>query len=173
MFALPGVFLGLLLISVGLMVQLQPATKPPQLFDHNTNLQLLMDLSTNFSDSDITCDECSAFYMVRYCHVGCCPWVVTPITWIIMRVHFTLNMRGPSYLGLTGSISWLLMPWLLMSPEHQQPWYWLYRIYGSFSYLRNNLRTCVISMWRNDTKCKCMFMFPLKNLARKGLIVNS
>ena len=25
-------------------------------------------------------------------------------------------------------------------------------------------------MWRNDTKCKYMFMFPLKNLARKGLI---
>ena len=26
-------------------------------------------------------------------------------------------------------------------------------------------------MWRNDTKCKYMFMFPLKNLARKGLIL--
>ena len=24
-------------------------------------------------------------------------------------------------------------------------------------------------MWRNDMKCKYMFMFPLKNLARKGL----
>ena len=24
-------------------------------------------------------------------------------------------------------------------------------------------------MWRNETKCKYMFMFPLKNLARKGL----
>ena len=24
-------------------------------------------------------------------------------------------------------------------------------------------------MWRNDTKCKHMFMFPLKNLAYKGL----
>ena len=24
-------------------------------------------------------------------------------------------------------------------------------------------------MWRNDTKCKCMFIFPLKNLACKGL----
>ena len=24
-------------------------------------------------------------------------------------------------------------------------------------------------MWRNDTKCKYMFMFPLRNLARKGL----
>ena len=30
--------------------------------------------------------------------------------------------------------------------------------------------TCVISMWRNDTKCEYMFMFPLKNLARKGLM---
>ena len=24
-------------------------------------------------------------------------------------------------------------------------------------------------MWSNDIKCKCMFMFPLKHLARKGL----
>ena len=31
-----------------------------------------------------------------------------------------------SYLCLTRSISWLLMPWLLSSPGHQQPWYWLY-----------------------------------------------
>ena len=30
--------------------------------------------------------------------------------------------------------------------------------------------TCVVWMWRNDIKCKYMFMFPLKNLARKGLI---
>ena len=37
-------------------------------------------------------------------------------------------LRGPSYLGLTRSISWLLMPWLLTSPGHQQPWHWLYRI---------------------------------------------
>ena len=33
----------------------------------------------------------------------------------------TLNVRGPSYLSLTRSISWLLMPWLLTSPGHQQP----------------------------------------------------
>ena len=31
--------------------------------------------------------------------------------------------------------------------------------------------TCVKSMWRNDIKCKYMFMFPLKNLARKGLMI--
>ena len=29
--------------------------------------------------------------------------------------------------------------------------------------------TCVISMWRNDIKCKYMFMFPQKKLARRGL----
>ena len=82
----------------------------------------------------------------------------------------TLNVRGPSYLGLTRSISWLLMPWLFTSPGHQQPWYWLYRICRSFSYLRKCLNTCVKSMWRNDIKCKYMFMFPQKNLACKELI---
>ena len=53
-----------------------------------------------------------------------------------------LNVRGPSYLGLTRSISWLLMPWLLASPGHQQPWYGLCRIGRSLFYLRkgfNNL----------------------------------
>ena len=82
-------------------------------------------------------------------------------------------MRGPSYFRLTRSVSWLLMPWLLMSPEHQQPWYWLCRIGRFFSCLvwGRISTTCVISMWRNDTKCKYMFMFPLKNLSRKGLIM--
>ena len=49
-------------------------------------------------------------------------------------------MRGLSYLGLTRSISWLLVPWLLTSPGHQQPWYWLYRIYISFSYLKKDFK---------------------------------
>ena len=74
----------------------------------------------------------------------------------------TLNVRGPSYLGLTRSISWLLMPWLLTLLGHQQPWYCLI--------WRRTSTTWVVSMWRHDTKCKYMFMFPLKNLARKGLI---
>ena len=52
----------------------------------------------------------------------------------------TLNMRGPSYLGLTRSISWLLMPWLLTSPGHQQPWYWLCKICKSWSYLRKDFK---------------------------------
>ena len=58
------------------------------------------------------------------------------------------------------------MPWLLASPGHQQPWYWLCRI----SLTRGGISsTYVLLVWRNDIKCKYMFMFPLKNLARKGL----
>ena len=34
------------------------------------------------------------------------------------------------------------------------------------------LSTCVISMWSNEIKCKYMFMFPLRKLARKGLNKN-
>ena len=62
------------------------------------------------------------------------------ITVIDARKWFTLNVRGPSYLGLTRSISWLLMPWLLTSPRHRQPWYLLYRICRSLSYLRKDFR---------------------------------
>ena len=71
-------------------------------------------------------------------------------TWLYMFVfslyeangctYLTLNMWGPSYLGLTRSISWLLMPWLLTSPGHQQPWYWLCRICKSWSYLRKDFK---------------------------------
>ena len=50
----------------------------------------------------------------------------------------TLNVWGPSYLSLTRSISWLLMPWLHSSPWHQQPWYWLSRIGRSLSYLKKD-----------------------------------
>ena len=50
----------------------------------------------------------------------------------------TLNVRGPSYLGLTRSISWLLMPWLLASPGHQQPWNLLCRMGRFMFYLKKN-----------------------------------
>ena len=76
-----------------------------------------------------------------------------------------LNVGGPSYLGLTRPIWWLLMNWLLASPGHQQPWYWLCRM----SYLRMDFNyLCHISV-KEWHKSKYMFLFPLKNLARKGL----
>ena len=85
------------------------------------------------------------------------------------RHCLTLNVRGPSYLGLTRSISWLLMPWLLTSPGHQQPWHWLWKRGRFLSYLKrdlNNLRRINVEKWHK--MYIYMFMFLLKNLARKG-----
>ena len=65
-------------------------------------------------------------------------------------IVLTLNVRGPSYLSLTRSISWQLMPWLLTSPGHQQPWYWLCKINKSLSCLRKNfnyLRRINVEKW--------------------------
>ena len=71
---------------------------------------------------------------------NCCQFCFRVLEFVAKRDHvgciLTLNVREPSYLGLSRSISWLLMPWLLTSPGHQQPWYWLYRICRSFSCLR-------------------------------------
>ena len=60
---------------------------------------------------------------------------IAAITWENVLI---LNVWGPSYLGWTRSILWLLMPWLLASPGHQQPWYWLCNIGKSWSYTRND-----------------------------------
>ena len=73
-----------------------------------------------------------------------------------------LNVRGPSYLGFIRSMSWLLMTWLLTSPGHQQPWYWLYKICMSFSYLRKCFKyMCQISVENDITYaniCLCSIM---------------
>ena len=72
-----------------------------------------------------------------YCHSATLAGLANKMGGTINYI-LTLKVRGPSYLGLTRSISWLLMPWLLMSPGHQQPWYWLCRIGRFLSYLRKH-----------------------------------
>ena len=59
---------------------------------------------------------------------------------VIVQIYLTLSVRGPNYIGLTRSMSRLLMPWLLTSPGYQQPWYWLHRMCRSFSYLRKDYK---------------------------------
>ena len=49
-----------------------------------------------------------------------------------------LDMRELSYLDLNSSVSWLLMPWLLASPGHRHPWYWLCGIGEFLSYKRKD-----------------------------------
>ena len=67
--------------------------------------------------------------------------------------RLTFNVRGQSYLSLIRSVSWLLMPCLLASPGHQQPWYWLCKICKSWSYTRKDFNyvcviTCLCSLWK-------------------------
>ena len=45
-------------------------------------------------------------------------------------------VQGPNHFGSTSFIYWLPMPWLLTSPGHQHPRYWLHGIGKIVSYMR-------------------------------------
>ena len=89
---------------------------------------------------------------------------------ILVADNLTLDVWGPSYLGLTRSISWLLMPRLLASPGHQQPWYWLCKIGKSWSFTRkdfNYLWHVSVEKWH---KMWIHVYVSSQNLACKELI---
>ena len=44
-------------------------------------------------------------------------------------------------------------------------WYWPCRIGRPWPWFQ----LTVVSIWRNNIKCRCIFLFPLKKIARKGL----
>ena len=63
------------------------------------------------------------------------------------------------------------MPWLLASPGHKHPCYWLCRMSKFLSNLRkdfNNLCHVNMEEWQKNVN---IFLFPMKNLACKGLIL--
>ena len=47
------------------------------------------------------------------------------MSWGAVLWWLTLVVLRLEHSGRTGSIPWLLMAWLLVSPGHQQSWYWL------------------------------------------------
>ena len=88
----------------------------------------------------------------------------------LLEAVLTLNVRGSTYLGLTRSVSWLLMPWLLSSPGHQQPWYWLCGIGRSLSYLRKDFNyLCHIiasdKLYKSSDACISFHSHPLVSLS--------
>ena len=102
--------------------------------------------------------EISTFDLEDYVHTTHRGWELS-VVYYLVRDCLNLNVWGQSYIGLTRSISWLLMPWLLTSQRHQQAWYWLYiYIYILFeegfevpvSYqcgaMTQNVNTCLCSL---------------------------
>ena len=84
------------------------------------------------------------------------------VYWRIYASHgldeLTLLMLKPE----DRSIPWLLLPWLVASPGHQQSWYSLFMINGFLS-TRSNLwwrrftTTRIVPLARNDRNCKYIF----------------
>ena len=76
------------------------------------------------------------------------PYGVTGPQWVKGLTCWVLK---PEYSARTSSIQWLLMPWLLVVPGHQQKWHWLSRINGGpLSSMRsdfNNLCLLSIEKW--------------------------
>ena len=67
---------------------------------------------------------------------------------------FNPSDAGDGIIRLWGSVPYLLMPWLLKSPEHQQAWYWLYGTANmstcsrvNFVYLRQAKSEIRFNMW--------------------------
>ena len=77
---------------------------------------------------------------IIYLRYGRKKYFILGLTKVLLGYNdiLTLTVQRPSYLGITWSISLLLMPWLLAWLEHQQPWYWLCKIGKSVSYNRKD-----------------------------------
>ena len=83
-------------------------------------------------------------------------------TWLailVLRLEFS---------GRTRTIPRLLMAWLLASPGHQQPWYWLCRINRPLSSLRkgyNHLCQLSAEKWWNMLGCFIALIWMSMDLA--------
>ena len=88
---------------------------------------------------------------------------------IINYSNLTLNVWGPSYLGLISQYHSCWCPGFLRRQDinnHNIDYVKL----ASPGLKRGRISTTSdISMSRHDIKCKCIFMFPLKNLAHEEL----
>ena len=94
----------------------------------------------------------------------CLSYLIHEKLCVLFYLNLTLSGQGLSYPGLTQSISWLLIPWLLASHDHQQSWYCRRKLGRSLSYMRRGFNfVCHVSVEDGNSKYK----FLLKNLVHK------
>ena len=92
----------------------------------------------------VNCVIFRAMEIPQQCHQYIQPQSILQIfilVWLILSVLFALLYISGKfvYSGKTRSILWVLMPWLLPLPAHQQPCNWLWRINGCLSCMRKDL----------------------------------
>ena len=71
------------------------------------------------------CRLATSHYLNQCGLISMTPHGITKPQWVNQLTILVLKLE---YFGWTRLLQWQLMPWLLASPGHQQPWYWLYRI---------------------------------------------
>ena len=113
----------------------------------NAGILLIRPLGTNFNEILIEIRTFS--FKKMHLKMSSGKWRPSCLC-INVLTHLVLT---PEYSGRISSVSWLLMPWFLMSPGHQRPWYWLFKI-GSPAFSRGRTSgTCAILVLRNGKKC--------------------
>ena len=70
------------------------------------------------------------------------------------------TFQCPEYSKKPRSTPWLLTPWLLVSPGHQQPWYWQCSIWGPFLSMWNDFKYLHCLHVSNWCKTHLCFVFP-------------
>ena len=109
------------------------------------------------------------YYHKAYCSLE---WPCWTSVWCIHWYFLTVNVRGPSYLGLGQYLGCWCLSSLRRQDISSHDIDFVEYVSPGLTWERI-LCTCAMSMWSNDIKCKYMFMFPLKKLARKGLIFHA
>ena len=116
--------------------------------------------------STLSCQDCEDFTCYIYVYPRGCDKNYLPTTSLVIVSHCNKQLWLTRFAGIWLSltldghdinalvilnpycvgtklfqfnlVSWLLMPWLLVSPGHQYPWYWLCKICKFLSYMRKD-----------------------------------
>ena len=101
----------------------------------------------------------NVFWVTLYQHMAS---ALTHVTLIIMLLR-------PEYSRQTISVLLLLMPLLLASPGHQQPWYRIWHIAKSLVFYEQWFRLPAPSQFRKHRKCIYIGIISVHNSVQQGL----
>ena len=95
-------------------------------------------------------ERCNSIANALELHLSCTnPWIWTLYSVSLLHM-MTLMTWHQDYCWQTGSVLWLLMPWLLVSSGHQQQWYRLDEISMALSPIKKDFRyrcCCILEEW--------------------------